>query len=55
MYADDVSFLAASSLASTQHAEASAQTAVNIVVNWSIEWKLVLNRSKSETSCFTLG
>ena len=53
MYADDVSFLASS--VSTQHAEASAQAAVNIVVNWSREWKLVLNGSKSETSCFSLG
>ena len=53
MYADDVSFLASSK--SPRQAEASAQAAVDIVVDWSKEWKLVLNGSKSETSIFTLG
>ena len=49
MFADDVSFLA--SAKTTQQAEASVQD-VDIVVKWSRKWKLLLNCSKSETSCF---
>ena len=32
-----------------------SQGVVDIVVNWSREWKLVLKRSKIETSFFSLG
>ena len=54
MYAaDDVSFLA--SAQTTQKAEASAQTTVDIVMEWSRKCKLVLNGFKSETSCFAFS
>ena len=52
MYADDVSIL--SSKYDRLEAQAGAQEAVNIVYNWSREWKLTLNGSKSEVSLFTL-
>jgi ribonuclease HI len=53
MYADDVSIL--SSAASTGTAESRAQSAVDIVDGWSKQWKLQLNASKSEASCFSLA
>ena len=53
LYADDVSLLASGR--TTQEIETVSQDAVDIVVNWSREWKLILNGSKSETSLFSLG
>ena len=53
MYADDVSLL--STAKTTTTAETLAQRAVDIVVNWSKNWKLNLNGSKSETSIFSLA
>ena len=52
MYADDVSIL--SSKHDRLEAQAGAQEAVDIVYNWSRDWKLTLNGSKSEVSLFTL-
>ena len=51
MYADDVSILGQST--SKEEAERLAQESVDIVVNWSKEWKLSLNAGKSEVSFFT--
>ena len=51
MYADDVSILGQSTC--KEEAERLAQETVNIVVRWSIEWKLKLNAGKSEVSFFT--
>ena len=53
MYADDVSILATAPTLTL--AESLAQKAVDVVVQWSKEWKLSLNASKSEASFFTLS
>ena len=52
MYADDVSLLASSP--SLGEAEKTAQQAVDTVVQWSEEWKIKLNGTKSEVAFFTL-
>ena len=51
MFADDVSILA--SAPKKEDAVRKAQTAVDVVVKWSREWKLNLNADKSEASFFT--
>ena len=42
-------------LQDVQDFKAASQDMVDIVVNWSREWKLVLNGSKIETLFFSLG
>ena len=49
MFADDVSILATDR--SSPAAQAKVQSAIDIVVRWSKEWKLSLNAAKSE-GCF---
>ena len=51
LFADDVSILAQG--LTKEEAVAKAQIAVDIVVKWSIEWKLNLNALKSESSFFS--
>lgn len=51
MYADDVSILSTNK--DRIVAQRQAQEAVDIVVNWSKDWKLNLNGSKSEVSFFS--
>ena len=51
MFADDVGILV--TRRTTAEAEKKAQEVVNLVVEWSREWKLTLNSTKSEVSCFT--
>ena len=51
LFADDVGILATGP--TIKAAEEKAQEAVNIVVEWSREWRLTLNSSKSESSIFT--
>ena len=51
MFADDVGILV--TRRSKAEAEKAAQEVVDVVVRWSREWKLTLNSSKSEVSCFT--
>ena len=53
LFADDVSILASDTKKET--AVAMAQSAVDIVVSWSEEWKLNLNAQKSEVSFFSLS
>ena len=52
LFADDVTLLATER--ETKDAEAKVQNAVNIVNNWSKEWKISLNADKSETSGFSV-
>ena len=51
LFADDVTILARDR--SRDQAAADAQWAVDVVVNWSQEWKLDLNASKSEVAYFS--
>ena len=48
MFADDVSIL--STRRNREDAQAGAQAVVVIVVEWSHQWKLSLNATKSETA-----
>jgi hypothetical protein len=51
LYADDVSILATND--SLVKANTDAQAAVNVVTEWSKEWKLSLNAGKCEVSFFS--
>ena len=51
MFADDVAILARHR--SIQKAAAAAQKAVDVVVEWSKEWRLTLNATKCEVSLFS--
>ena len=51
MFANDVGILV--TRRTKAEAEKAAQKVVDVVVSWSREWKLTLNSSKSEVSCFT--
>ena len=51
MFADDLGIIATSR--SREEAQANAQVTVNLVSEWSKEWKLNLNGSKSEVSYFS--
>ena len=51
LFADDVGILATAP--TIEAARAKAQTTVDIVSEWSKEWRLSLNSSKSESSLFT--
>ena len=52
MYADDVSILASGK--STSETQSRVQNAVDATANWSDNWKLALNASKSEVIAFKL-
>ena len=51
MFADDVTILARHRV--REQAAANAQWAVNVIYEWSTEWKLGLNASKSEVAYFS--
>ena len=51
LFADDVTVLATHR--SREEAAAAVQWAVNVIHDWSLEWKLNLNASKSEASFFS--
>ena len=51
MFADDVGILV--TRRTTAEAEKKAQEVVNLVVEWSREWKLTLNSTKRKVSFFT--